>query len=101
MSAPTPALVAARSARRLPRVGLLLLCAAYVIPGVFGRDPWRNADLTAFAQMLAMAEGRTSWWQPTLGGVMADTALLPHWLITAPAGVWYTKPVKKLSTDCI
>ncbi len=91
MSTPTPALVAARSARRLPRVGLLLLCAAYVIPGVFGRDPWRNADLTAFAQMLALAEGRTSWWQPTLGGVMADTALLPHWL--GAVFIWTLSPL--------
>ena len=80
MNQPTPALVAASGARRLPRVALVLMCAAYVIPGVFGRDPWRNADLTAFAQMLALAEGRTPWWQPTLGGVVADTALLPHWL---------------------
>jgi len=61
-------------------VPLLLLCAAYVLPGVFGRDPWRNADLAAFGQMLALAEGRTSWWHPALGGVAADTALLPHWL---------------------
>ena len=59
---------------------LLLLCAAYVLPGVFGRDPWRNADLAAFGQMVAMAEGRTSWWAPTLGGVAGDTGLLPHWL---------------------
>ena len=91
MSTPTPALVAASSARRLPRAGLLLLCAAYVVPGVFGRDPWRNADLTAFAQMLAMAEGRTSWWQPTLGGVMVDTALLPHWL--GAAFIWALSPI--------
>lgn len=91
MSTPTPALVAASSARRLPRAGLLLLCAAYVLPGVFGRDPWRNADLTAFAQMLAMAEGRTSWWQPTLGGVLADTALLPHWL--GAIFIWTLAPV--------
>jgi hypothetical protein len=27
-----------------------------------------------------MAEGRTSWLSPTLGGVAGDTALLPHWL---------------------
>jgi len=91
MSTRTPALVAASSARRLPRAGLLLLCAAYVIPGVFGRDPWRNADLTAFAQMLALAEGRTSWWQPTLGGVVADTALLPHWL--GAAFIWALSPL--------
>ncbi len=77
---PKPALVTERAARRLPRVALLLLCAAYVLPGVFGRDPWRNADITAFGQMVAIADGRTPWWAPTLGGVPADTALLTHWL---------------------
>jgi 4-amino-4-deoxy-L-arabinose transferase-like glycosyltransferase len=77
---PNPALVTARSARRMPRWALLLLCAAYVLPGLVGRDPWRSADLSAFGIMAAMAEGRTSWWAPTLGGVAADTALLPHWL---------------------
>ncbi len=80
MNSPKPAIVTQRGARRLPRVPLLLLCAAYVLPGLFGRDPWRNADLTAFGQMAAIAEGRTPWWAPTLGGVPADTALLPHWL---------------------
>ncbi len=77
---PIPALVSRDAARRLPRAALLLLCAAYVLPGVFGRDPWKNADLTAFGQMLSMAEGRSSWLAPTLGGVPADTALLPHWI---------------------
>jgi hypothetical protein len=77
---PKPALVTQRGARRLPRVALLLLCAAYLLPGLLGRDAWRNADVTAFGQMLAIAEGRTSWWAPMLGGVPADTALLPHWL---------------------
>ncbi len=80
MNSPKPALVTQRGARRLPRVALWLLCAAYVLPGLVGRDPWRNADVTAFGQMMAIAEGRTSWWAPMLGGVQADTALLPHWL---------------------
>ncbi len=80
MNSPKPAIVTQRGARRLPRVPLLLLCAAYLLPGLFGRDPWRNADLTAFGQMVAIAEGRTPWWAPTLGRVQADTALLPHWL---------------------
>jgi hypothetical protein len=61
-------------------MALLLLCAAYVLPGLVGRDPWRNADVTAFGQMMAIAEARTGWWAPKLGGVQADTALLPHWL---------------------
>ncbi len=53
--------------------------AAYLLPGVFGRDPWRNADLAAFGQMAAIAEGRSGWLTPTLGGVAGDAALLPHW----------------------
>lgn len=90
-ASPKPALVTERGARRLPRVPLLLLCAAYVLPGLVGRDPWRNADLSAFGQMAAMAEGRTAWLAPTLGGVPVDAALLPHWLgagfIVATRGV--------------
>jgi 4-amino-4-deoxy-L-arabinose transferase-like glycosyltransferase len=79
-AAPIPALVTRDAARPLPRAALLLLCAAYVLPGVFGRDPWKNADLTSFGQMLAMAEGRTSWLTPALGGVATDAAHLPHWI---------------------
>ena len=78
MSSPTPALVTQRGARRLPRSALLLFCAAYVLPGVFDRDPWRNADLVAYAQMAAIAEGRAGWLTPALGGVPADTAPLTH-----------------------
>lgn len=76
----TPAIVPQRAAERLPRVALLLFCAAYLLPGLFGRDPWRNADLTAFGTMLSIAEGRSPWWSPTLGDLPAETALLPHWL---------------------
>jgi hypothetical protein len=79
-NSPTPALVTQRAAQRLPRVALLLLCAAYVIPGLVGRDPWKSADITAFGYMIAMAEGRVSWLAPTVGGMPIDTALLPHWL---------------------
>ena len=77
---PTPALVTQRAVQRLPRLALLLFCAAYVLPGVFGRDPWRGADQSAFGYMLAMAEGRTSWLAPMVGGLPLETALLPHWL---------------------
>ena len=77
---PNPALVTRDAARRLPRIALLLFCAAYVLPGLFGRDPWRGADLNAFGQMLAIAEGRAPWLAPALGGVPTDAALLPHWI---------------------
>ena len=76
----TPALVSQRAVQRLPRWALLLFCAAYVLPGVFGRDPWRNADVTAFGFMVSMAEGRSSWWLPTIGGASADPSPLPYWL---------------------
>lgn len=51
-----------------------------MIPGVFGRDPWKSADITAFGYMAGIAEGRTGWMAPTVGGLPADAALLPYWL---------------------
>jgi 4-amino-4-deoxy-L-arabinose transferase-like glycosyltransferase len=77
---PNPALVTHRAAQRLPRLALLLCCAAYVLPGLFGRDPWRNADITAFGYMASIAQGHSAWWAPTLGGVPAEAALLPYWI---------------------
>jgi len=77
---PSPAIVAERGAQRLPRLALLLLCAAYVLPGIFGRDPWRNADLTAFGFMAGIAEGRAPWWQPAIAGIPAEGGPLPYWL---------------------
>ncbi len=90
VNTPTPALVTERAARRLPRLALLLLCAAYVLPGVFARDPWRNADITAFGYMLSLAQGRSAWLAPSLGGIAAEAALLPHWL--GAAFVWALSP---------
>jgi 4-amino-4-deoxy-L-arabinose transferase-like glycosyltransferase len=80
LNSPNPALVTQRAAQRLPRLALLLFCAAYVIPGVFGRDPWKNADITAFGYMVNMAEGRSSWFAPSIAGLPSDGALLPYWL---------------------
>ncbi len=80
LNSPNPALVTQRAAQRLPRVALLLFCAAYVLPGLFGRDPWKNADITSFGYMLGIAQGRAPWLAPTVGGLPADAALLPYWL---------------------
>ena len=57
---PTPAIVAERGVERLPRLALLLLCAAYLLPGIFGRAPWRNAEQTVVAGLCTAAdpEGR-------------------------------------------
>ncbi|MDB5819837.1 MAG: hypothetical protein JWQ11_3477 [Rhizobacter sp.] len=80
MNLPNPALVTQRAAQRLPRLALLTFCAAYLLPGLFGRDPWRNADITAFGFMLSIANGASSWLSPTIAGVPSGGAVLPYWL---------------------
>ena len=80
MNSPNPALVSQREAAPLPRAALFILCAAYVLPGLFGRDPWKSADITAFGYIVNIAQGRTSWLAPTVGGLPADGALLPYWI---------------------
>jgi 4-amino-4-deoxy-L-arabinose transferase-like glycosyltransferase len=81
---PTPAIVAQDAVRRLPRLALLLFCAAYVLPGFVGREPWKNADITAFGYMYELATGHTGWLAPTLLGQPPEfDALLPYWL-----GAW-------------
>ena len=80
MNLPTPAIVAERGVERLPRLALILLCAAYVLPGIFGRDPWRNADLTSFGFMASIAHGDAPWWKPAIAGIPAEGGPLPYWL---------------------
>lgn len=81
MSTPNPALVSERAARRLPRLALLLFCAAYILPGVFGRDPWKNADITALGYMMSLVRGDAiSWTTPSIAGLPSDNGLLPYWL---------------------
>ncbi|WP_311223978.1 MULTISPECIES: hypothetical protein [unclassified Acidovorax] len=81
---PTPAIVPQSAVRALPRWALLLLCFAYVVPGFIGRDPWKNADVTAFGYMRELALGNTPWTAPLMAGLPPDTeGLLPYWL-----GAW-------------
>lgn len=70
--------------QRLPRLALMLLCLAYVLPGFFGRVPWRSADMTAFGYMAELAAGKGHWFAPQLMGLPpAVDALVPYWL-----GAW-------------
>ncbi len=81
MNQPTPAIVSQDAVRRLPRPALLLLCLAYVVPGFLARQPWKNADIAGFGQMVEIALGQSSWLNPTLMGQPPEVdALLPYWL---------------------
>lgn len=77
----TPALVTQKAVKRMPRWALLLFCAAYVLPGLFGRDPWKNADIGSFGHMWSLALGQASWLHPNVGGVLpVGGGILPYWL---------------------
>src|SRR3989344_2171558 len=77
----SPALVTQKAAQRLPRLALLLFCAAYLLPGLLGRDPWKNEDIAAFGQMWSLALGQASWFDPHVGGVhTTQGGILPYWI---------------------
>jgi 4-amino-4-deoxy-L-arabinose transferase-like glycosyltransferase len=82
---PTPAIVAQSAVRRLPRMALLLLCAAYVLAGFWGRAPWKSQDLESLGFMLQLAQPAmgevANWFKPSLlGQTDPQLALLPYWL---------------------
>ncbi|MEZ5730514.1 MAG: hypothetical protein R3E48_22625 [Burkholderiaceae bacterium] len=65
-------MVTRMQARKLPRWGLLLLCAMYVLPGFIGRDPWRVDDAAGFGIALTMAHGGPlDWLVPNIAGALA------------------------------
>ncbi len=67
--------------RRLPRLALLLFCAAYVLPGFFGRAPWKSDDIAAFGVMQELAANWANWLSPQLlGQINGFAALIPYWL---------------------
>ena len=81
---PNPAIVAQSVTRRLPRRVLLVFCLAYILPGFIGREPWKNADVSAFGYMLELLGGKANWFAPQLLGQAPDiSGLLPYWL-----GAW-------------
>jgi len=81
LNKPSPAIIAQAAVRRLPRPALLLFCAAYVLPGFFGRAPWKNDDIAAFGVMQELAANWANWLSPQLlGQLNGFDALVPYWL---------------------
>jgi hypothetical protein len=84
MNFPSPAIVAQGAVRRLPRLAVWLFVLAYVMPGFWGREPWKTIDMGSLGVMLDLSHGVSDWWTPTFLGLSPEApALLPYWL-----GAW-------------
>lgn len=77
-----PFLVTSLEAGRLPRWIPILLCAVYVVAGLFGRDPWRPEDAAGFGIAHTMALGSAiDWLIPNVHGtIVPEGGPLPFWL---------------------
>ncbi len=79
---PSPAKVTAAAAAKLPRWALIGLLVAFIVPGLFGRDPWTLKDAASFGVMWTMAHGSAlDWWLPNVAGAAAtDAGPLTGWV---------------------
>ena len=79
---PSPARVTEAAAAKLPRWMFFGLLAAYIVPGLFARDPWSLEDASAFGVMWTMAHGGAAeWWLPSVAGEpLPEEGPLPFWI---------------------
>jgi 4-amino-4-deoxy-L-arabinose transferase-like glycosyltransferase len=84
----SPARVSAAAAGRLPRWALFGLLIAYIVAGIFGRDPWPQEDAVGFGLMSSMAQGSAiDWWLPNIEGEWVfEEGPLPFWV-----GAWLVR----------
>jgi 4-amino-4-deoxy-L-arabinose transferase-like glycosyltransferase len=84
--APSPARLTAQATLQLPRWALVALCLLYILPGLFGRDPWKSEDASAFGVMWTMAHGAgyggiADWLLPNVfGAPVLDSGPLMYWV---------------------
>ena len=65
-----PVRLPASATLALPRWALFALCLLYIIPGLVGRDPWKNEDAAGFGIMWTMAHGGLhDWLWPHIAGL--------------------------------
>ncbi|QBE64341.1 ArnT family glycosyltransferase [Pseudoduganella lutea] len=77
-----PVRLPASAVLALPRWGLFALAMLYILPGVIGRDPWKNDDAASFGIMWTMAHGAwQDWLWPNIAGMsMPEEGPLMFWL---------------------
>ncbi|SFA80769.1 4-amino-4-deoxy-L-arabinose transferase [Collimonas sp. OK607] len=77
-----PVRLPASATSALPRWGLWALGLLYILPGLIGRDPWKNEDASAFGIAWTMAHGGIAdWLMPNIVGLpMPGESPLTYWI---------------------
>jgi 4-amino-4-deoxy-L-arabinose transferase-like glycosyltransferase len=77
-----PVRLAAAATLALPRWALFALGLLYILPGLIGREPWKNDDAASFGIMWSMAQGNLQdWLWPNIAGLpMPAEGPLAYWL---------------------
>ncbi|MBA5639641.1 glycosyltransferase [Duganella sp. LX20W] len=77
-----PVRLPAAATLALPRWALFALGLLYILPGLIGREPWKNDDAASFGVMWTMAQGGwQDWLWPNIAGLsMPDEGPLAFWL---------------------
>jgi len=77
-----PVRLPASATLALPRWGLVLLALLYILPGLIGRDPWKNDDAASFGIMWTMAHGGfQDWLLPNIVGLpVLEEGPLSFWI---------------------
>src|SRR5471032_573889 len=77
-----PVRLPAAATLALPRWALFALGLLYILPGLIGREPWKNDDAASFGIMWTMAHGGLNdWLWPNIAGMsMTEEGPLAFWL---------------------
>ena len=76
-------------AATLPQLGLLLLCAAWLLPGLIGHAPWKGGDGEHFVQLWLLLQSGDA------PQAVSATPPLYYWVAIATA--WLTSPILELA----
>ncbi len=77
----TPARLTEPATRKLPRNILFWLMSAYILAGLFWRDPWKTDDITGLATMLSLLEQPSTWLTTHVGSMpLTQEGPLSTWI---------------------
>ena len=81
-----PVRLPASAVLALPRWALFALAMLYILPGVIGREPWKNDDAASFGIMWTMAHGTwQDWLWPNIAGLSVPASVLERPLVARVA----------------